>query len=97
MFMAESSNIILLGPIPAPVVTSLGVASLHFGIIMVLNLTIGLIAPLLGACLFILCGVKDLRLERMTKAGFPFLAGELAILLLCTYVPCISLFLPRIC
>ena len=96
MFMAESPNIILLGPILAPVVTSLGVHPLHFGFIMVLNLTIGLITPPLGACLFILCGISKLSLERMTRAVFPFLIAEFAILLLCTYIPAISLFLPEI-
>jgi C4-dicarboxylate transporter DctM subunit len=96
MFMAESPNIILLGPILAPIVTSLGVEPLHFGFIMVLNLTIGLITPPLGACLFILCGISGLTLERMTRAVFPFLIAEFAILLLCTYIPSISLFLPRI-
>ena len=96
MFMAESPNIILLGPILAPVVTSLGVDPLHFGFIMVLNLTIGLITPPLGACLFILCGISKLSLEQMTKAILPFLIAEFAVLFLCTYVPSISLFLPRI-
>jgi len=96
MFMAESPNIILLGPILAPIVTSLGVEPLHFGFIMVLNLTIGLITPPLGACLFILCGISGLTLEKMTRAVFPFLIAEFAILFLCTYVPSISLFLPRI-
>ncbi len=96
MFMAESPNIILLGPILAPVVTSLGIHPLHFGFIMVLNLTIGLITPPLGACLFILCGISKLSLERMTRAVFPFLIAEFAILLLCTYIPAISLFLPEI-
>jgi len=96
MFMAESPNIILLGPILAPVVTSLGVDPLHFGFIMVLNLTIGLITPPLGACLFILCGISGLTLEKITRAIFPFLIAEFAILLLCTYVPAISMFLPRL-
>jgi tripartite ATP-independent transporter DctM subunit len=96
MFMAESPNIILLGPILAPVVTSLGVEPLHFGFIMVLNLTIGLITPPLGACLFILCGISGLTLERMTRAVLPFLIAEFAILFLCTYVPSISLFLPKL-
>ena len=96
MFMAESPNIILLGPILAPVVTSLGVEPLHFGFIMVFNLTIGLITPPLGACLFILCGISGLTLERMTRAVFPFLIAEFAILFLCTYIPSISLFLPKL-
>jgi len=96
MFMAESPNIILLGPILAPIVTGLGVHPLHFGFIMVLNLTIGLITPPLGACLFILCGISNLTLEKMTRAVLPFLAAELAILFLCTYVPAISMFLPKL-
>ncbi|HHF98075.1 MAG TPA: TRAP transporter large permease [Candidatus Aerophobetes bacterium] len=96
MFMAESPNIILLGPILAPVVTGLGVHPLHFGFVMVLNLTIGLITPPLGACLFILCGISNLTLEELTKAILPFLVAEIAILFLCTYVPAIPMFLPKL-
>jgi len=96
MFMAESPNIILLGPILAPVVTGLGIHSLHFGLVMVLNLTIGLITPPLGACLFILCGISKLTLEELTKAILPFLVTEIAVLFLCTYVPAIPMFLPKL-
>jgi tripartite ATP-independent transporter DctM subunit len=97
MFMAESPNIILLAPILAPIVTSLGVHPLHFGFVAVLNLTIGLITPPLGACLFILCGISKLSLEQLSKAIVPFLAAEIAILFICTYLPAIPMFLPRLC
>lgn len=96
MVMAESPNIILLGPILAPIVTGLGVDPLHFGVIMVLNLTIGLITPPVGSCLYILCGVSGLTLEELTKAILPFLIMEIFVLFLCTYIPSISLFLPRL-
>lgn len=96
MFMAVTPNIILLSPILAPIVTSLGVHPLHFGFIFVLNITIGLITPPLGACLFILCGISKLTLEKMTRAVLPFLAAEVAILFLCIYVPAIPMFLPKL-
>jgi len=96
MFMAESPNIILLAPILAPIVTSLGVHPLHFGFVAVLNLTIGLITPPLGACLFILCGISNLSLEQLAKAMLPFLAAEIAILFICTYLPAIPMFLPKL-
>ena len=96
MFMAESPNIILLAPILAPIVISLGVDPLHFGVILVLNLTIGLITPPLGACLFILCGISNLTLEQLTRAILPFIVVEIFVLLLCTYIPAISMFLPRL-
>lgn len=96
MFMAESPNIILLGPILAPVVTGLGIHPLHFGSVAVLNLTIGLITPPLGACLFILCGISNLTLGKLTRAILPFLIAEFAILFLCTYVPAIPMFLPKL-
>jgi len=96
MFMAESPNIILLAPILAPIVISLGVDPLHFGVILVLNLTIGLITPPLGACLFILCGISNLTLEQLTTAILPFLVVEIFVLFLCTYIPVISMFLPRL-
>jgi len=96
MFMAESPNIILLAPILAPIVISLGVDPLHFGVILVLNLTIGLITPPLGANLFILCGISNLTLEQLTKSILPFLVVEIFVLFLCTYIPAISMFLPRL-
>lgn len=96
MFMAESPNIILLAPILAPIVISLGVDPLHFGVILVLNLTIGLITPPLGACLFILCGISNLTLEQLTRSILPFLVVEIFVLFLCTYIPAISMFLPRL-
>ncbi len=96
MFMAESPNIIILAPIFAPIILQLGIDPLHFGVIMVLNLTIGLITPPLGACLYILCGISDLSLEKMTRAVFPMLIVEIIVLLLITYIPSISLFLPRL-
>lgn len=96
MFMAESPNIILLGPILAPIVTGLGIDPLHFGVIMILNLTIGLITPPLGACLYILCGISRLSLEELVKAIIPFIIIELFVLFLCTYIPPISMFLPKL-
>jgi TRAP-type transport system large permease protein len=96
MFMAESPNIILLSPIFAPIVIGLGIDPLHFGVIMILNLTIGLITPPLGSCLYILCGISKLTLEELVKAIMPFIIMEIFILFLCTYIPSISLYLPRL-
>ena len=96
MFMAESPNIILLGPILAPIITGLGIDPLHFGVIMILNLTIGLTTPPLGACLYILCGISQLTLEELVRAILPFIIMEIFILFLCTYIPSISLYLPRL-
>jgi len=63
---------------------------------MILNLTIGLITPPLGSCLYILCGISKLTLEELVKAIMPFMIMEIFILFLCTYIPSISLYLPRL-
>lgn len=96
MFMAESPNIILLSPILVPIITNLGIDPLHFGVIMILNLTIGLITPPVGSCLYILCGISKITLEELVRAIMPFMIAEFIILLVCTFVPSISLYLPRL-
>ncbi|MDR1979757.1 MAG: TRAP transporter large permease [Synergistaceae bacterium] len=96
MFMDIAAALIILGPILHPLAVQLGFHPLHFGIIMVLSLNIGLMTPPVGACLFVACGISKLTIETISKEIFPFILAEIFVLLLITFVPAIPLFLPRL-
>lgn len=96
MFMEISANVLILGPILAPIAIGLGVDPLHFGIIMIVNLNIGLVTPPLGECLFIVCGLTGLSLEEVAQKTLPFILMEILALLLITYVEFLPMFLPRL-
>ena len=87
--------ILILTPILLPVVKMLGVDPVHFGMIMMVNLGIGLITPPVGAVLFVGSAVAKLRIEQVVRAMGPFFLILLLVLILVTYVPAISLWLPR--
>ena len=87
--------ILILTPILLPVVTSIGVDPVHFGMIMMVNLGLGLITPPVGGVLFVGSAVAKLAMERVVKALLPFYAALLLVLIAVTYVPAISLWLPQ--
>ncbi|MFC2170048.1 TRAP transporter large permease [Acidobacteriota bacterium] len=88
--------ILIFAPTLAPIATSLGIHPLHFGMIVCLNTTLGLITPPLGEVLFIACPIAGVRLEDLSKEIFGFFLIEVAILFLVTYVPFITLGIPNI-
>lgn len=92
-FMETSSAILILAPIFLPVATQLGVNPIHFGIIMVMNLEIGMVTPPFGLNLFVASGISKLSVVRVAQASAPSALVLLAALLVVTYVPDISLFL----
>jgi tripartite ATP-independent transporter DctM subunit len=96
MFLDAGPAIIVLGPILGPIFVELGVDPVHFAIIMVVNLTVGLLTPPMGLVLFATAAVSGLRVETVARAVLPFLAVEIAVIMLITYVPAISLTLPRL-
>jgi TRAP-type transport system large permease protein len=96
MFLDAGPAIIILGPILGPIFASLGVDPVHFAIVMVVNLTVGLLTPPMGLVLFATSAVSGLRVETIARAVLPFLAVEFLVILLITYVPAISLTLPRL-
>jgi len=96
MFLDAGPAIIILGPILAPIFTDLGVHPVHFAIIMSVNLTVGLATPPMGLVLFVASSVSNERVETIAKAILPFLAIEVLVIFLITYVPAISMFVPRI-
>lgn len=92
--MDMAPMILILTPILLPVVTSLGVDPVHFGIIMILNCGIGLLTPPVGSVLFVGCAIGKVSIEKVTKALLPFFLVMILDLLILTYVPSISLWLP---
>jgi tripartite ATP-independent transporter DctM subunit len=96
MFLETASAIIVFTPILLPIAVQMGVDPVHFGIIVVLNLTIGLMTPPVGICLYIVCSISRLPLETIVRAVLPFLAVCVAVLLLVTYFDQIALFLPEL-
>ena len=93
MFIETSAAIIVLGPILAPVAMHFGVDPVHFGIIMVVNLALGMITPPFGVNLFAACTVARLSLDRIVTQLVPFVLVVLSCLMLITYMPWISLTL----
>ena len=95
-FLEPTAAITILVPILVPLCQQLGIDLVHFGLIMVLNLMIGLLHPPMGMVLFVLARVANLSVERTTMAILPWLVPLLGSLLLITYVPSIALWLPRL-
>jgi tripartite ATP-independent transporter DctM subunit len=93
-FLEPTAAITILVPILLPIVQRLGIDPVHFGLVMVLNLMIGLLHPPMGLVLFVLARVAKLSVERTTMAILPWLLPLLASLALVTYIPSISLWLP---
>ena len=96
MFMETISSIIIMTPILLPVATALGVDPIVFGVILTVNLAIGFCTPPLGVNLFVASSISKVSIEQLSKAILPFFLGMLALLMLITYVPAISLALPSL-
>ena len=79
-----------------PIVTALGVNPVHFGIIMVVNLAIGLFTPPVGVCLFLACGIGKISISESIKAFIPYFLSMLIVLLLITYCEPLVMFLPNL-
>lgn len=94
MFMDGGASVIILAPILAPVAAALGISTIHFGVIMALNLTIGNITPPLGYCLFIGSRIGNITVEEGIKGIIPYLIAEIAALLLITYIPSLVTYVP---
>src|SRR3546814_11470970 len=92
MFIETSASIGVLAPLLLPVAMQFGVDPAHFGVLMVVNLALGMVTPPFGVNLFAACAVANLPIERLVKSLLPFVAVVLGCLLIITYVPAISLF-----
>ena len=96
MFMETNAALIILVPILAPMANALGIDLLHLGVMIVLNLMIGLLTPPVGMCLYATAKVARISLDRMIKAILPFYVPLLIALLLVTFVPGIVTWLPNL-
>lgn len=95
MFMETFAAIIILGPILAPIARQYGIDPVHFGMIMITNLAVGMVTPPVGVNLFIACGIARIRMEQLIRPLVVFLMILVANLMIITYVPGISLALLR--
>ena len=94
-FMEPTGIILILAPILFPIATELGIDPIHLGVIMVVNMEIGMVTPPVGLNLFVTSGVTGMNLVQVTRAALPWLMVLLVFLVLVTYVPEISLALPN--
>jgi C4-dicarboxylate transporter DctM subunit len=94
-FIESGVAIIVLVPILAPVALKLGIDPLHFATVVVVNLCLGLLTPPMGVVLFVVCGIAKISLEEITKAVWPFMLAILTVLFLITYIPSLTLVIPR--
>jgi TRAP-type C4-dicarboxylate transport system permease large subunit len=95
-FMETIAALVILFPVLLPVAASIGMDPVQFGIMMVLNLVIGLVTPPVGVCLFVASQIGKISIGKTAKELLPFLGVSLAVLMLVAFVPQISLFLPSL-
>ena len=94
-FMEPSSIVLILAPILFPIAIKLGIDPVHFGIIMVVNMEVGMCHPPVGLNLYVASGITKMGISELTVAVWPWLVSMLVFLVLITYVPAISLALPK--
>jgi len=95
MFMDDYASVIVLGPILAPIAWTMGVDPLQIGVIICVNLVIGLATPPFGITLFVTSPIAETTIEETFKNGWPMIAVSVIVLILLTYIPQITLWLPR--
>jgi len=89
-FLDSTSALYIFTPLFAPVATAMNISPIHLGVVMIVNLAIGLFTPPVGVNLYVACGIGDIKIEEISKGVIPCLIAELAVLLLVTYVPFLS-------
>lgn len=94
-FMETTASLIILTPVLLPLMIQIGVDPLHFGVIIVLNLVIGLTTPPVGVCLFIACAIGRISLERISRAIIPFLFASIMVLIITTYWESLIMYVPK--
>ncbi len=94
LFLDVTPAILILTPVFAPVLAQYGIDVVHFGIIFILNLMIGLLTPPIGMVLFVLSNVAKVSVEKIARAIFPYVLGCIMVLLIVTYIPALATWLP---
>ena len=95
-FMDITPACLIFTPIFLPIATSLGMHPVHFGVVLVFNMCLGTMTPPVGSVLFISCGINNIAMEKVIPKLMPYLIGLIALLLVITYVPALSLALPKL-
>ena len=95
-FMDMAPLILICTPILLPVVVKLGLSPVHFGIVIMLNLAIGLVTPPVGTTLFVGCAIGKVPIERAARHLWPFWLAMLVVLMLVTYIPALTLWIPSL-
>ncbi|WP_232619074.1 TRAP transporter large permease [Acetomicrobium sp. S15 = DSM 107314] len=96
MIMETGASVILLAPILLPVAISFGIHPLHFALVMLVNLNVGLATPPVGVCLFTVSPIAKVSLEKIIPKAMPFVMAEMVAVFLITYIPDLILLLPRL-
>ncbi len=96
MFLDAGPAILILGPVLGPIFIGLGVDPLHFAIVMCVNVTVGLATPPMGLVLFVASSISGEKVDRIAQEMLPFLAVEIGVIFLITYIPALSLTVPRL-
>jgi tripartite ATP-independent transporter DctM subunit len=96
MFLETIAVMIIAYPILAPVMAAIGIDPIHFGVILVLNMMIGLVTPPVGLCLYVVSGIARAPIAAIARELAPYLFALIAVLLLVTYVPALSTWLPKL-
>lgn len=94
MLIEGTAALILLTPILVPAISKLGIDPLHFGLVLVVNLTIGGVTPPVGTMMFTTCSILRVKIESFVKEGWPFMLSMFIVLMLITYVPALVTWLP---
>ncbi|HSC71475.1 MAG TPA: TRAP transporter large permease subunit, partial [Candidatus Methylomirabilis sp.] len=94
-FIDGASALIIFTPVLLPLIHKLGIDPIFFGVMITVNLMIGTITPPVGLCLYVSCGIANVRLDQISRSIIPFLLIEIAVLFLITYVPWLIMFLPH--
>jgi C4-dicarboxylate transporter DctM subunit len=94
--METAPALVIVTPVLAPIAAAVGINPIHMGIVICLNLVLGLITPPVGAVLFAVCGMANMSLERLSKAIWPPFLVSIAVLAIVTYVPWLSTYLPKV-
>jgi tripartite ATP-independent transporter DctM subunit len=95
-FMDMTPAVLIFTPIFLPIVTGLGMHPIHFGIVMIMNLCIGICTPPVGSCLFVGCGIANTTITKVIRPLMPFFISMIIVLLITTYVPWLSLVIPKL-
>ena len=96
MFMDPTASILIVTPILMPIVNAVGIDPIHFGIVMILNLMIGMLTPPVGMCLYTVASIGNVTVERLIKEMLPFYVLLIVVLMIVTFFPQVTLFLPNL-